>query len=91
MVSLSAASPWPVIPASTQATPVAGESATGGARRATGNYGTNGVCAFPQTLVPGQVIVLDSAGPLYAAISAVYTQRLFVQGQDDAGHRGLSN
>ena len=76
------------VAASTRATPVSRRRA---ARRATGNYGTNGVCAFRQTLVPGQVIVLDLAGPLYAAISAVCTLRPNVQGQDDVGHQGLSN
>ena len=44
---------------------------------------------FPQSFQPGTAIVLDPAGPLYAALSA--SLRPYVQGQDDAGHAALAN
>ena len=48
------------------------------------------MCAFTQTLVPGQVIVLYPAGALYTAIGAG-DLRAYVQGRDNVGHQGLSN
>lgn len=69
--------------------PAPGEPATSGAA-GYGNHGTNGVCAFTQTLVPGQVIVLYPAGALYTAIGAG-DLRAYVQGRDNVGHQGLSN
>jgi hypothetical protein len=45
---------------------------------------------FGVTFRRGTAIVLDPAGPLYAAIGAG-SLRAFVQGQDDAGHAGISN
>jgi hypothetical protein len=35
--------------------------------------------------------MLDPAGPVYAAITAVAALRPYVQGADDIGHQGLSN
>ncbi len=45
---------------------------------------------WPQTFISGTAIVLDPAGPLFAAIGAG-NLRLFTQGTDDAGHAALSN
>lgn len=58
------------VPAGTAATPVAGEPSTGGAA----GFGSASTSAaygvFPQTFVRGTPIVLDPAGPVYAAIGA---------------------
>ena len=45
------------------------------------------------TLVPGQVIVLDSGTPslLYTLLNGAGVLRAYVQGQDDVGHAALSN
>ena len=45
--------------------------------------------AFPQSFQPGTAIVLDPAGPLYAALSA--SLRPYVQGTDDVNHAAISN
>jgi len=45
---------------------------------------------FPQTFIKGTAIVLDPAGPLFAAIGAG-NLRAYVQGQDDTGHAALAN
>ncbi len=78
------------VPAGTAATPAAGEPATGGAA----GYGNAAISAgavlWPTTYIAGTAIVLDPAGPLYAAIGAG-NLRAYVQGQDDVGHGGLAN
>lgn len=78
------------VPAGTAATPAAGEPATGGAA----GYGSAAISAgavlWPTTFIAGTAIVLDSAGPLFAAIGAG-NLRAYVQGQDDVGRAALSN
>jgi hypothetical protein len=77
------------VPAGTITTPVAGEPATGGAA-GYGNTSTSaGIGYFGQTFIAGTTIVLDPAGPLYAALSG--SLRPYVQGQDDRGGAALSN
>jgi hypothetical protein len=79
--------------AGTPATETAGEPGTGGAA----GYGNSGTSArygvFPQTFVAGTAIDLEPAGALYAAITAANASalRAYVPGQDDMGHRALSN
>jgi hypothetical protein len=76
----------------TAATPVAGEPATGGAAgwgNAAAAAGQGGGL-WPQTYQAGQVIELDPAGALYAAIGSG-NLRAYVQGMDDVGHAALSN
>ena len=91
VVDAPAAVSRPVIPAGTPAAPVAFQPATGGVA-GFGNTATSaGMGYFGQTLVPGQVLLLDPNGPVYAAISAVVNLRPYVQGSDDVGHAGLSN
>jgi hypothetical protein len=46
--------------------------------------------AVPVTYLKGQVIHLDPAGKLFAAIGAG-NLRAYVQGQDDVGHAALAN
>jgi hypothetical protein len=78
------------VPAGTLATATAGEPGTGGAA-GFGSAGiSGGYAAFPQTFQPGTAIILDPAGPLYAAIGGG-NLRAWVQGQDDVGHGALSN
>jgi hypothetical protein len=68
----------------------AGAPGTGGAA-GYGNVGiTSGYGAFPQTFIAGTPIMLDPAGPVYAAIGAG-NLRAYQQGQDDIGHAALSN
>ena len=70
---------------------VAGDPGTGGAA-GHGNTGTSaGYAAFPQTFVPGTPIVLDSAGPLYAALNGAGALRAYVQGTDDLSRAAISN
>lgn len=78
------------VPAGTPATVTAGEPGTGGAA-GSGNVGISaGYALFPQTFLIGTTIVLDPAGPLYAAIGAG-NLRAYVQGQDDRGGAAASN
>lgn len=49
-----------------------------------------GVSIWPFTYKQGQVIMLDPAGPVYAAIGAG-NLRAYVQGTDDVGHAAISN
>jgi hypothetical protein len=77
------------VAAGTAATVVAGEPGTGGAA-GFGSAPTTGGPLMATTYRKNQVIMLDPAGSLYAAIGAG-NLRAFVQGQDDAGHAGLSN
>jgi hypothetical protein len=79
------------VPAGTITTPiVAGEPGTGGAA-GFGNTSTSaGFGLWPQTFLAGQAIILDPAGPLFAAIGAG-NLRLFTQGTDDVGHQALAN
>jgi hypothetical protein len=78
------------VPAGTPATPAAGEPGTGGAA----GFGTAaisaGYAAFPQTFLAGTAIMLDPAGPLYAAIGSG-NLRAYIQGTDDVGHAALAN
>lgn len=76
------------IAAGTAATVVAGEPATGGAS-GYGSAATTGGPLWPQTFVKGTAIVLDPAGPLYAAIGA---GNLRAWADTEAvGHAALSN
>ena len=75
--------------AGTAATVVAGEPETGGAA-GYGSAATTGGPLWPITYRAGQVLILDPAGSLYAAIGAG-NLRAYVQGQDDSGHAALSN
>ena len=62
---------------------------TGGAA----GYGNASISAgavlWPTTFIAGTTIVLDPAGPLYAALSG--SLRPYVQGQDDRGGAALAN
>jgi hypothetical protein len=68
------------------AAPVAGEPGT----RGPAGYGSSSTPLSPATYQRGQAIVLDPAGPLYAAIGAGNLQA-YVQGRDDVGHAALGN
>lgn len=86
-----------VIPAGVLATVVAGEPGTGGAA----GFGddelapttTQGGTYFPEQIVAGSVLLLDSGTPsqLYAYLNGLPALRPYVQGQDDVGHAALSN
>jgi hypothetical protein len=79
-----------VVPAGTITTPiVAGEPGTGGAA-GHGNTSTSaGYGIFPNMFVQGTAIVLDPAGPLFAAIGA---GNLRAWADTEAvGHAGLAN
>lgn len=78
------------IPAGTLSTPVAGEPGTGGAAGDGSSSIGAGAALWPTTYIKGTTIVLDPAGPLYAAIGAG-NLRAYQQGQDDIGHAALSN
>jgi hypothetical protein len=91
VVDAPAAMPWPVIPAGTPSIPAALQPGTGGPAGRGNAAISAGAGIYPQSLLPGQVVVLDPAGAVYAAISAVCTLRPYVQGQDDRGGAGLSN
>jgi hypothetical protein len=79
------------VPAGTLSTPTAGEPGTGGAA----GYGSSSTSAgygiFPQTFMKNTPIVLDPAGPLYAALNGAGALRPWVQGTDDRGGAALSN
>lgn len=79
------------IPTGTAATAVAGEPGTGGAA----GYGNTsisvGYAAFPQTLIAGTPIVLDSVSPLYTYLNRVGALRPCQQGTDDVSHAAISN
>jgi hypothetical protein len=84
------------IPAGTFATVAAGEPGTGGPAgygneelSATGGGGT----VFPEMVVAGSVLLLDSGTPseLYTYLNGLSALRAYVQGQDDVGHAALSN
>jgi hypothetical protein len=77
------------VPAGTLATPTAGVPGTGGAA-SYGSASTTGGPLWPVTYARGQVIVLDPAGPLFAAIGAA-NPRPFTDGTDGAGRPGISN
>jgi hypothetical protein len=77
------------VAAGTPATVVAGEPGTGGPS-GYGGAPTTGGPTWPVTFAKGQVIVLDPAGSVYAAIGAG-NLRAYVQGSDDAGHQALAN
>ena len=77
------------VPAGTPATVVAGDPATGGAAGYGSAATSAGAVLWPTTFIAGTAIILDPAGPLYAALSA--SLRPYVQGQDDRGGAALSN
>lgn len=77
------------VPAGTAA-PAAGEPATGGAAGFGNASISAGAVLWPTTFIAGTTIVLDPAGPLYAAIGGA-NLRAYVQGQDDRGGAALSN
>ena len=76
------------VPAGTPATVAAGEPGTGapagpGSASVSAGYGV-----FPQTLIAGTAIVLDSASPLYTYLNGQGALRPYVQGNDDRGGAG---
>ena len=75
--------------AGTAAAVVAGEPGTGGAA-GFGGAPTTGGPVWPTTLLKGQAIMLDPAGPLFTQIGAG-NLRAFVDGTDTVGHGCLSN
>ena len=74
------------VPAGTPAAPVAGEPGTGGAA----GYGSSATPLSAAIFVADQAILLDPAGPWYAAIGAG-NLRPFVDGTDTVGREGLAN
>jgi len=79
------------VPAGTASTVTAGEPGTGGAA-GPGNASVTaaGWTYFPQTFLSGTAIVLDPAGPLYAAIGAG-NLAAWADGTSNVGHAALSN
>jgi hypothetical protein len=77
------------VPAGMPATPAAGVPSTGGPA-GYGSAATTGGPLWPVTYQAGTTLVLDPAGPLYAAIGRA-NLRTYVQGQDDVGHIALAN
>ncbi len=77
------------VPAGSPSAPVAGEPQTGGAA-GYGSASTTGGPLYATTYLAGQVIVLDPAGPLYAAIGAP-NLRSFTAAQETGGSLGVSN
>ena len=73
----------------TAATVVAGEPGTG-SPAGPGNAATTGGPLWPTTYQQGQLIELDPAGTLFAAIGSG-NLRAYVQGSDDVGHQALAN
>ena len=71
------------------ATLAAGEPGTG-SPSGPGNAATTGGPLWATTYRTGQVIVLDPAGALYAAIGAA-NLRAYQQGTDDVSHAAISN
>ena len=78
------------IPAGTITMPVAGEPATGGSAGFGNASISSGPALFPTMFVAGQVVVLDPAGPLYAAIGAG-NLKPFTAAQETGGSLGVSN
>ena len=76
------------VPAGTSATPVAGEPGSGGAA-GPGNAATTGGPLWPTTFTAGTTLVLDPAGPLYAAIGSANIRA--DTDTDAVGHAALSN
>ena len=77
------------VPAGTAATVTAGEPATGGVAGFGNASISAGAVLWPQTFIAGTTIILDSASPLYTALSG--SLRPYVQGTDDVGRAGLAN
>jgi hypothetical protein len=77
------------VAAGTLAAPVAGEPGTGPPDGPGNSSISAGALLWPQTLIAGTPIVLDSASPLYTALSS--SLRPYVQGADDVNHAALSN
>jgi hypothetical protein len=75
------------IPPGAAATPVAGMPGTG-APAGPGSAATTGGNLWPAIALKGQVILLDPAGPVYAALAT--NLRPFVDG-DIVGRAALSN
>jgi hypothetical protein len=77
------------VSAGTLAAPTAGEPGTG-AQAGFGSAATTGGPLFARSYTAGQVIMLDPAGALYAAIGAG-NLRPFVDGTDTRGGAALAN
>lgn len=77
------------VPAGTLATPVAGEPATGGVA-GYGSAATTGGPLFATTFLAGTPLILDPAGPLYAALNGAGALRPFTDA-DTVSHQGLAN
>ena len=58
--------------------------------RAPASAGVTSGQLWPTTFLAGQAIVLDPAGPLFAAIGAG-NLRAFTDGTDTVGHQATSN
>jgi hypothetical protein len=76
------------VPAGTAASPAAGEPGSG-APAGYGSTATAGGPLYPQTFAAGTTLVLDPAGPLYAAIGSA-NLRPYAD-TDAVGHAALSN
>jgi hypothetical protein len=77
------------VSAGTPAALAAGEPGTGAAA-GYGSAATTGGPLWDTTYAAGTPLLLDPAGPLYAAIGAA-SLRPFTDGQDTVGHAALSN
>jgi hypothetical protein len=78
------------VPAGTAATVAAGEPGTAGAA-GSGSAATTGGPLWPVTYPQGTVLLLDTAGNLYAALNGAGALRAFTDGTDTAGHQALAN
>jgi hypothetical protein len=76
------------VPAGTLSTPTPGEPGTGGPA-GFGNSATTGGPLYPQTFLASMTLILDRAGPLYAAIGSA-NLRAYAD-TDAVGHAALSN
>jgi hypothetical protein len=77
------------VPAGAAATPTPGEPGTGGAA-GYGSAAVTGGQLWATTFLKGTAILLDPAGPLYAAIGAG-NLRAFTEGTDTVSHAALAN
>ena len=71
------------VPAGTPATPAAGEPGTGGAAGFGSAAISAGAVLYPQTMIRGTPVVLDSASALYTYLNGQGVLRAYMQGQDD--------
>jgi hypothetical protein len=79
------------VPAGTTATPAAGEPGTGGPAGFGNSSISAGAVLFPQTLIKGTPVVLDTASALYIYLNGQGVLRAWVQGTDDVSHTAISN